>query len=67
MLMLGLAVGVLVCVLMVAFRCTFRVEEGHLAVALVGVRVVPARLRTIWPMVAGFIAFGIVTVWKTVA
>jgi regulator of protease activity HflC (stomatin/prohibitin superfamily) len=32
MLMLGLAVGVLVCVLMVAFRCTFRVEEGHLAV-----------------------------------
>lgn len=32
MLMLGLAVGVMVCVLMVAFRCTFRVEEGHLAV-----------------------------------
>jgi regulator of protease activity HflC (stomatin/prohibitin superfamily) len=32
MLMLGIAVGLLVCVLLVAFRCTFRVEEGHLAV-----------------------------------
>jgi regulator of protease activity HflC (stomatin/prohibitin superfamily) len=30
--MLGFAVGLVVCVVVVAFRSTFRVEEGHLAV-----------------------------------
>ena len=32
MLLLGLGIGVLVCLLVLAFRSTFRVEEGHLAV-----------------------------------
>jgi hypothetical protein len=32
------------------------------AIALVGVRVAPPRLRTIWPILAGCIAFGLVTI-----
>ncbi|CAN5730906.1 SPFH domain-containing protein [soil metagenome] len=32
MLLLGLVIGVVVCVIVLAFRSTFRVEEGHLAV-----------------------------------
>ena len=32
MLLLGLTIGLVICALAVAFRCAFRVEEGHLAV-----------------------------------
>jgi hypothetical protein len=34
-----------------------------LAIALIGVRVVSPRIRTVWPLIAGYIAFAFVTVW----
>jgi hypothetical protein len=37
-----------------------------LVVAPIGVRAGPARFRTIWPIIAGCIAFGLVMAWKLV-
>jgi len=37
---------------------------GFLVIAFVGVRVVPPRLRNTWPIIAGCLALGVVTIWK---